>query len=177
MFILSRYWPWKEDHFMTKKLSKSAASNTDDFIELGMTLTKLLEENDTAYANCIAENGVGPRKAYYLISLYKAFASLCVPKARLLSIGWSKLSLLAPVVSEATVDYWLVQAENLTSVELKELINGKTPHLNKHCVLYYLTPDEFDRLANVSVKFGAVLEGRSIVGKEAALMLALSDLV
>lgn len=158
---------------MPKNKPKFINVSSIDFIQLGHDLNAALAQGEAQFNAYLEAKGLGQRKAYYLMSVLKAFDTLPVKKDRLLAIGWTKLSIIAPVVNPENWDYWLVQAENLNAVELKELVKGKTPYLHKHCVMYYLTPDEFELLATVSEQFGAVREGRTIHGKEAALMDAL----
>jgi hypothetical protein len=71
------------------------------------------------------ELGLEYRKAMYLIEIYKAFSKLDVDEARLASIGWTKIRLLAKHIkglSQEDVDSLLDEAENMNRDELSEHI-------------------------------------------------------
>lgn len=145
----------------------------EDFMVTGKLLAELKEVDTTTFRNTLRSMGLSLRKAYYLIELYETYHKLKIPKEVLLGVGWTKLQVIASVVTPANWTFWIAQAEVLAVHELKDLVSGKTLQLGKHCVLFYLSPAEFDLLAMVLVKHGAMRDGRSILGKESALMKAM----
>lgn len=142
----------------------------EDFMAIGKLLAELNDLDPDTFRSMLRGMGLSLRKGYYLIEIYRAYHPLKIPKGILLGIGWTKLKVMAHVVSPSSWPFWIAQAEALAVHELKDLVSGKTLHLDKHCVLFYLTPSEFDLLSMVLVRHGALRDGRSILGKEDALM-------
>jgi hypothetical protein len=145
----------------------------EDFLVTGKLLWELNELDPSKFSSTLRSMGLSQRKGYYLIELYKTYHKLKIPKEVLLRVGWTKLQVIAAVVTPANWPFWIAQAEVLAVHELKDLVQGKPLQLEKHCVLSYLTPAQFELLSIVLVKHGATRDGRSILGKEDALMKAL----
>lgn len=161
---------------MSRKGKKPNSPQIVDFVDIGRQLTELHEMMPDQFHTVASDAGLSLRKAYYLMEVFAAFGHLHAPRERVLAIGWTKAQLLAKVITESNWHYWLKQAETLAAHELKDLVKGIEPELNKHCVLLYLTAAEFDLMAKVLVHFGAVRNGRYIGGKEEALTAALASL-
>lgn len=142
----------------------------EDFMATGKLLAELNDLDPVTFRSTLQAMGLSLRKGYYLIEIHQTYAKLKIPKEVLLGIGWTKLQVMASVVSPSSWPFWIAQAEALAVHELKDLVAGKALHLDKHCVLFYLTPAEFDVLSMVLVRHGATRDGRSILGKEEALM-------
>ena len=159
---------------MQKKTSaQMVAAPGEDFMVTGRLLRELSELDTGKFRGTLRSMGLSLRKAYYLIEVYETYHALKIPKETLLGVGWTKLQVMAQVITPENWPYWIAHAEALAVHELKDLVQGKTLELDKHCVLFYLTPAQFELLAAVLVKHGALRDGRSILGKEDALVRAL----
>lgn len=159
-----------------KNMPQMVAAPVEDFMVTGKLLAELNALDASKFRSTLRSMGLSLRKAYYLIDLYETYHKLKIPKETLLSVGWTKLQVIARVVTAGNWPFWIAQAEVLAVHELKDLVQGKVLQLDKHCVLVYLTPAQFELLAVVLVKHGAVRDGRSILGKEEALMKAMARL-
>lgn len=162
---------------MIKKLSaQMVAQPTEDFMMTGKLLAELHAHDPAQCLKAARSMGMSRRKAYYLIELHETFSKLKVPKGLLLEIGWTKLQVVRRVVTAGNVEHWLTLAKALAVHELKDAVQGKPLEFGKHCLLFYLSPQEFDIVATVLVKHGAKHEERTIYGKEPALVKAMSRL-
>jgi hypothetical protein len=75
---------------------------------------------------CEREMGFRQRKGYHLLSIYKQCISGPIPKAEFEKIGWSKASILAPLISsgvitEENVHRWVEKANEKTYDELRAM--------------------------------------------------------
>ena len=75
---------------------------------------------------CEREMGFRQRKGYHLLSIYKQCVSGPIPKADFEEIGWSKASILAPLVSSGVitgenVHRWMDKAKEKTYDELRAM--------------------------------------------------------
>lgn len=61
------------------------------------------------------------RKALNFVEIGEVVTNLGLPKSRLEKIGWSKLCLLAPILTRENMEEWLQQAEEITHRELAEV--------------------------------------------------------
>jgi hypothetical protein len=61
--------------------------------------------------------------------------------------------------------------------ELQDILDGKGVVENRHAMLFYLTPDQFELLAKVVVAHGGKRKGRGLQDKEVALTRALKKLL
>ena len=61
-------------------------------------------------------------------------------------------------------------AEEFTVREIEGIMHNETPVAEVSCVLLYLEPEDYQRLANVLRTHGATKSGRGLVNKEKALM-------
>jgi endonuclease III len=83
----------------------------DEFLELASTLRQLQQMSPKDFKKAIHTPQLGRRKAYYLVSIDKAFGDKTVPDERLKKIGWTKLAALAPHITEENQENALLFAE------------------------------------------------------------------
>jgi hypothetical protein len=75
---------------------------------------------------CEREMGFRQRKGYHLLNIYKQCISGPIPKADFEEIGWSKASILAPLVSSGVINdenvhRWMDKAKEKTYDELRTM--------------------------------------------------------
>lgn len=145
----------------------------DNFFDLARMLRELLNRDPDLFKQVIDKSNLGVRKGYYLVSIAKHFGSLKFNRARLRRVGWTKLMLLGPQVTQDNVDELLTLAEQNNAAQLKLLMKGEQPRKNARVVNMYFTESEYAALEAVLIKNGARRIGRGVVDKEAALLRAL----
>lgn len=69
-----------------------------------------------------AKFGVHYRKAMYLISIYQNLVEKQIPWEKVKGLGWTKLSQLAPVLTQKNVDSWAKRAEKMTVLQIIESV-------------------------------------------------------
>ena len=124
----------------------------------------------------IAMAGLGRRKAYYLLSIWKRFVDLPVPRAVLAQVGWTKLSIIARHVPAGEEAAALEIARDTTTRDLPRVLKGgRRDRPRQHSVLLRLSPTQYKVFAQALAQFGAEppRKGRGLVGKERALIKAL----
>lgn len=72
------------------------------------------------YSEC--ELATRYRKAMNFVEIGEKVSSLGLPKSRLEKIGWSKLRILASILTKDNMEEWLSQAEEITYRELDEVV-------------------------------------------------------
>jgi hypothetical protein len=147
-----------------------------NFIEAARMLAKMQEEDPDTFRSVAKSLGVGLRKAYYLVQVARSLEGLPVSKDRLARVGWTKLQLISPYITASNCKTVLAQAEAHPVHEVKAILKKQGLPPQTHCVLFYLSNTQFDLLATVLQAFGAKRQGRTIKGKEEALVLALANL-
>lgn len=70
--------------------------------------------------------GVEYRKAQYCISIYEKLVAEQISWAKVSSLGWTKLSILVPVITAENVDVWVAKALSVNCETLKELVKAAT---------------------------------------------------
>ena len=82
------------------------------------------------------EHGMHYRKAMYIISIYNDMTSANIPWSKVQHLGWTKMSILSPILTGDNVDEWITLAENKTAGNLAEFVKtakkteGKSPPLS-----------------------------------------------
>jgi len=158
---------------LTIQVEQLAVEFDEHFLELGKTLRLLQEVDLEQFRSVIKTSGIGVRKAYYLVELDRNLAPLSIPPARLRAIGWTKLMLISPKITKQNMKSMLEAAEKFTARELKAYLMGDKPDQNAHCVMLYFSPIEYEEFAKELEQYGAVMVGRTIKNKEAAVLDAL----
>ena len=151
-------------------------ANLDDkFLELASSLRKVRECSPKDFKKLIALPQLGRRKAYYLVSIDRAFADKNVPSERLKKIGWTRLALLAPHITDENWEDALKLAETNTARNIQAVIQGLEPIIGGRSVLLNFTADQFADFSAAILASGATKNGEGFIGKEAALIAALTE--
>jgi hypothetical protein len=148
-----------------------------DFLRHARFFRETIEQHPELLSTVAAIEGFSVRTARYLASIDRAYRNLRVPRHRLISIGWTKLAMLADVVDQKNCLELLTLAESFTVQELALILRGREPVEGTRCVLLYLTPPEYAVFETAIVAHGGTRTGRGLFNKEAALIKALSKLV
>lgn len=146
----------------------------DQFMPFARALRRVKETVPWHFERVIRDCHISPRKMYYLLEIEAAFAGLGIPDQRLHDIGWTRLAVIAKLVTKANVEDALRLAESKPTHKLKTLVRGVIPAEEQHCMLLRLTADQYRLLANTLIQFGAERTSRGMSGKEDAL-IALVD--
>ena len=155
------------------KVVEIAPEVEEKFLELGVLLGRLLDEDRELYSKAVEKAKLGVRKAYYLIAISKAFKNLKISRPRLRAIGWTRLMVIARVVTESNAEELVTLAEQYKVKDLEAIVKGEEPQPDSRVVILYFTPDQYDTFEGVLLKYGASQHGRGLVGKESALLKAL----
>jgi hypothetical protein len=145
----------------------------DEFLELGSTLRHLQQTNPKDFKKVASIPQLGRRKAYYLISIDRAFGDKGVAAERLTKIRWTKLALLAPYITAENLEDALVFAESHTTANVQAVVKGLEPILGGRAVLLRFTAQQFASFSAAILANGAVKNGEGFIGKETALITAL----
>lgn len=70
------------------------------------------------------EHGINYRRAMYWISIYNSLVESKVPWEKVKELGWTKLTLLAPVLTLDNVDDWVSIGKGQTVLQLAETIKA-----------------------------------------------------
>jgi hypothetical protein len=70
------------------------------------------------------EHGIKFRRAMHWIAIYKALAENKVPWEKVKQLGWTKLSVIAQLLTPENVDEWVSIAEDQTVLQLKETVRS-----------------------------------------------------
>lgn len=155
------------------KIAALEARIEERFLELARALRALQESDPAAFAQVVATSAIGRRRAYYLVSVSRAFDGLPVADERLEQIGWTKLAILAPHVGAANVGELLDLADRHTAFELQGFADD-LPRQEEHCVLLRMTTPDYAFYLEVMTAFGAKRRGRGLADKETALRAVLT---
>lgn len=158
---------------ITMKTLAMIANLEDEFLELGSLLRQVQNSSSGDFKKLCSFPELGRRKAYYLVAIDKAFADKDVPAERLRKIGWTKLAMLAPHVTDENVDDALLFAELHTVKNIEAAVHGMEPIIGGRTVLLNFTADQFAAFSTAIVAHGAIKNGKGFIGKEAALVVAL----
>lgn len=99
--------------------------------KLGGVLCRMQEENwwkasghETFKSYLDAEHGLGYRKAMYLIDIYRNLVDSGVSWESVKNVGWTKLRVLAPILTQENAAEWVARAETMTTIQLEEYIKN-----------------------------------------------------
>ena len=98
------------------------------------TIQAKCEEGDTEFLGdstsfkelCDSRFALHYRKAMYLISIYRNLTEKSIPYSEVAGIGWTKIALIAPVITAKNVGGWATKAKKLTYNQLAEAVKAKT---------------------------------------------------
>ena len=66
------------------------------------------------------------RKAAYLISIYRNLTEKSIPYSAVQGLGWTKIAVLAPIITPKNVASWVAKAKKLTYPQLVEVVKKQT---------------------------------------------------
>jgi hypothetical protein len=144
-----------------------------EFLELAALLREVQEVSPKDFKTLASLPQLGRRKAYYLISIDKAFGGKNVAGERLKKIGWTKLAALAPHVTDENLEDALLFAEFNTVHNIEAVVHGLEPIIGGRSVLLNFTGEQFGAFSAAIVAHGAIKNAEGFGGKEAALIAAL----
>lgn len=159
---------------MPKDVLPEPPSDPSDFIALGRYLRAVSEAPGASVAEAGAQLGVNRRKAQYLVEIAKAIDSLDIPEERLRRIGWTKLSVIAPVLEAGHADDLLTAAEKHKVPDLQVIVAGREPAPRRHVMKFDLDDAQHAVVRAALLAHGASPSSRGLHGKEAALVAALT---
>jgi hypothetical protein len=162
-------------HPLLLKTLTLIAGLEDEFLELGSFLRQLQQASPKDFKKLASLPELGRRKAYYLVSIDKAFGEKGVPAERLRKIGWTKLAALAPHITDANLEDALLFAELHTVKNIEAAVHGLEPIIGGRSVLLNFTAEQFAAFSAAILSHGALKNGQGFIGKEAALVAALDE--
>lgn len=165
----------KDNPITAYMLEARKARDRRNFITSAKYLRRIQEEAPDRFDAIVSLIGLSIRKAYYLISIDKKFAELKVDIARLDAIGWTKLQIIAPYITEVNCESLLLHAERYTARELKQVLKNKKITNGTKSILLHLAPGEYQIFAAALLENGAKMRNGGLQGKEKALVRALAD--
>jgi hypothetical protein len=162
-------------HPLFLKALTLVAKLEDEFLELGSALRMLQKASPSDFKKLASIPQLGRRKAYYLASIDRTFADKKVPAERLKKIGWTKLAALAPHITDGNLEDALLFAELHTVKNIEAVVHGLEPIFGGRTVQLMFTAQQFAVFSAAILAHGAVENGKGFIGKEAALITALSE--
>jgi hypothetical protein len=154
---------------VTKRIRQLASQQESKFLDLGGELAKLHEMVSGAKFKAIASReGVGSRKAYYLINIVERLRPHMRYRARLQRLGWTKCQLIANRLSDEEFTDLLKFAEEHTAQDLKAYGRRRSTRAQHRCVLLYFTLEQYRQYESALLKCGASRRGRGLTRKEEA---------
>lgn len=148
-----------------------AGEPDDNFLELSKALYELQLTDVSLVKDFAEKSGLSKRKVYYYIDIGKAFEKIPVKSERLRGIGWTKLKIVASHVTKQNWKELLTLAEKYTARDLELVIRGEPPMGDDaRVILMYLSPEDFEIIAEALAKFGGLRVERGVNGKEQALV-------
>ncbi len=120
-------------------LTKTKARNRADelaenieanYFELGGVLKVIMDngwfEGYDSFQTFVFERyGFQKRKAEYLMGLYDHLVTKQIPWEKVAHLGWTKVAILAPVLTLENLDEWVARAEASTVLQLTAMIKAK----------------------------------------------------
>lgn len=72
---------------------------------------------------CDEKFGLHYRKVMYLINIYRNLVEKQIPYKTVSGIGWTKIALIAPIITPKNVESWVNKANKLTYIQLQEAVS------------------------------------------------------
>jgi hypothetical protein len=91
-------------------------------------------------------------------------------------LGWTKLAILAPHVTEGNAETLLDIAESNTAHEIKRWLRDQPVYDEERCMNLYFSAEQYALIEKVLIDHGAIQSGRGLANKEVALVAALAKL-
>jgi hypothetical protein len=160
----------KKDQSFEGKVEVIANYIGINFIHLAKELRELQEAKPDIFLKVAKMAGLSSRKAYALARISRQFDDLGVPEERLQALGWTKLQIIGRYLSGDNAESLLQLAEQNTVHELESRLRGEPPVEDARVMVFYFSPQDYERLKAKLVKHGAIVSGKGLLKKEAALM-------
>lgn len=96
-------------------LDKSSAEGGEEWLEGYPSFKDLLAQRFD----------IGYRKAMYLIEIYKNLVEKQIPWEQVKDLGWTKLSVLAKVLTQKNVEKWVAKAEKMTVEQIRDVLKAE----------------------------------------------------
>lgn len=155
---------------LSDQIVRLASDLNGGFLDIARPLRELYDTDADEFQTVVKKIKLGLRKAYYLVGIDNTFGRLPVAKERLEAIGWTKLRLLTTGIDESNYEALLKQAEAHTVKELEQLLQGKDISGSAHVMIFYFSAEDNGLVSEGLVRHGATRSGKSLVGKEDALI-------
>jgi hypothetical protein len=170
-----------EDATKAEALSRAQASADNievEFLRVGGYLKRI---NDNTWwskfasfeAYVFEQFGFKLRKAQYLIATYDSLVSNKIPWSKVQHLGWTKVKMLAPILTLENVGEWVAIAGPLTVLQLHAMLNPPVEYVprnaktTKETIRWAvdLRPDQLDNVVQTMALMKGVLhiEADSVV--------------
>ena len=160
------------------RTAKKALANKDH-LELGRLIARELDQREATTADLIvlsAGIGCSLRSLWYAVDVYRLAQNVGLSAKEVADIGWTKLAVIAGASGDALTKTDLVAfCADRTVTELRAALAGKGGAVKT--VVFTLNKGQRADLEAALVRFGARRHGRSILGKELALMKLVSKAI
>lgn len=154
---------------LKKRAAALAQRPRSEFAELAAVLSDLRGVAPREFRGVAKEIGISTRTAHYLVKLWDIVEDH-KERDRLLTLGWTKLSLVAPHLTKKNAEAILSFAETHTVQECRLHLNKEPIKEKTRCMLLRFSPQDYARFADVIVKNGGTRRGKGLVDTEKALM-------
>lgn len=158
---------------LKKRAAILAQRPRSEFAELAAALSGLQGLAPREFREVTKEIGISPRTAFYLARIWGSIENL-KERDRLLKLGWTKLSLIAPHLTAKNSREILTFAETHTVQECRLHLSEKPIKETTRCMLLRFSAKDYARFADGIVKNGGKKRGKGLVGTEKALMKILA---
>ncbi|MDI1263932.1 MAG: hypothetical protein PS018_11805 [bacterium] len=158
--------------------AKKALANKDH-LELGRLIARELDQREATTADFIVLSkriGCSLRTSRYAADVYRLAQNVGLSAKEVADIGWTKLAVMTAASGDAPAKADLVAfCAGRTVTELRAALAGKAGAVKT--VAFTLNKRQRAELDAALVRFGARRHGRSILGKELALMKLVSKAI
>lgn len=171
----------EEREALSSEIVRLAAEGRERFLRIGRLLRKHQDElQETAETLRLLDvvikgAGISRRTAQYWIEIDRTYSSMGISEARLIQLGWAKLSAMAKHVNALNVDHWLTLAETNSLLTLRTLLKGDAK--TQRTILLKLQQSEYSFVVHVLLRHGATQRGRKLLMKKEAAIVKICELV
>lgn len=139
----------------------------ESFLELGKILRQAQDEDPVLFRQLLKIPGLGRRRCYHLAKIDRVFEPYAIDKEVLVAIGWTKLSIIEPYISDETLSILLGLAQTLEAHPLRAIVRGKVPTKS---VRLFFTPNQYGAYVEALLGYGAQKKGQRLLNQESAIM-------
>ncbi len=150
---------------------KLRAALGDGLMVAARLLRDLQRDQPADFVRLAEIAGVNRRRAFAMARIGRLFDQRGVPDSRLDQLGWAKLDIIAPHLSDSgdNLEDLLRQAETLRQHELKAYLRGEVFEPDTGTMILNLPSAQDSRLRSLLMQFGAMPSGNGLIHKEQAL--------